>query len=101
MFFSLTSSKLFLTKTIDQLISGYSDPLIKMASIFERDKLKDGKFSLLLGVNFFLCLNSINFYVKNNYVMQKNGTNWQNFTIMTGIDNVMDVGKVLNWNGLE
>jgi hypothetical protein len=33
--------------------------------------------------------------------MKKNGTEWQTFTLMTGADNVADVGRVVSWNGKE
>ena len=55
-FIRFTNAKLFLKKTVEQLITGYSDSIIKIASLIQPDKLKDGKFSLTLGVSLDLNL---------------------------------------------
>ena len=47
----LFKTKLFITKTAGELISGYEDPLMKMAKTFLPKVIKDDKFSLLNGVN--------------------------------------------------
>ncbi len=31
--------------------------------------------------------------------LKRNGTEWQNYTINTGYENVADVAKVVAWNG--
>jgi hypothetical protein len=47
----LFKTKLFVTKTAGELISGYEDPLMKMAKTFLPKVIKDDKFSLLNGVS--------------------------------------------------
>jgi hypothetical protein len=46
----LFGTELFLTKTVEELISGYQDPLMAMAKTFLPAVVKDDKFSLLNGV---------------------------------------------------
>jgi len=78
--FKMLQTKLFVTKTVGQLISGYDDPLMKMASIIMPNQVKNGQFSILNG---------------------RNGTAWQNFTINTGKSKAQNVGKVKSWNDLK
>ena len=47
--FNMLSIKLFVTKSIKQLISGYEDPLMNLAKNFVSN-VKESKFSLLTGV---------------------------------------------------
>ncbi|CAF0919380.1 unnamed protein product [Brachionus calyciflorus] len=74
------NTKLFVTKTAGELISGYNDPLMKLAKTFMPQVIKDEKFSLING---------------------KNATEWQNYTMMTGNDYASNVAKIIAWNGLE
>ncbi len=46
----LSNSKLFVKKTIKELISGYDDPLLTIANTFFPNMVKNKKFSLLNGV---------------------------------------------------
>ena len=46
----LFGSKLFETKTVGQLISGYNDPLMTIANILLPQVVKDKQFSLINGV---------------------------------------------------
>jgi hypothetical protein len=48
--FKVLKTKLFISKTVKELISGYADPLMSMAHILSPNKVKDDKFSLLNGV---------------------------------------------------
>ncbi|CAF0832095.1 unnamed protein product [Brachionus calyciflorus] len=77
---ALLNTKLFVTKTAGELISGYSDPLMKLAKTFMPQVIKDDKFSLING---------------------KNSTEWQNYTMMTGNDYASNVAKIMAWDGLE
>lgn len=74
------NTKLFLTKTVGELISGYKDPLMELAKAFMPQIIKDDKFSLING---------------------KNGTEWQNYSMMTGNDYASNVAKIITWNGIE
>ncbi|RNA35695.1 lysosome membrane 2-like [Brachionus plicatilis] len=73
-------TKLFETKTAGELISGYKDPLMELAKTFLPNIIKDDKFSLLNG---------------------ENGTEWQNYTMMTGYDSAENVGKIISWKNVE
>jgi hypothetical protein len=55
----LFNTKLFLTKTVGELISGYQDPLMALAKLFLPEVIKDDKFSLINGV--ILILTSLYF----------------------------------------
>ena len=46
----LLNTKLFITKTVGELISGYQDPLMALAKMFLPEVIKDDKFSLINGV---------------------------------------------------
>ena len=46
----LLGVKLFETKTVKELISGYKDPLMALAKMFEPGLIKDDEFSLINGV---------------------------------------------------
>lgn len=76
----LYNESLFMTKTVGELISGYEDPLLKIAKKFLPQIVKDDKFSLING---------------------KNGTEWQNYTMMTGFDFASNVAKIISWDDLE
>lgn len=52
----LLGTKLFETKTVKELIGGYKDPLMALAKMFEPELIKDDEFSLVNGVNSFVCL---------------------------------------------
>jgi hypothetical protein len=78
--FALFGTELFVTKTVDELIAGYEDPLMALAKQFLPALIKDDKFSLVNG---------------------KNGTEWQNYTMMTGFGNMNDVAKIILWDGKE
>jgi hypothetical protein len=73
-------SKLFVTKTAGELISGYKDPLLVLAKTLLPNLIKDDEFSIING---------------------KNGTTWQNYTMMTGYDNIQNVAKIVSWDGME
>ena len=47
--FWLYKVEVFKTKTVDEIVSGYEDPLLKMAQFFDKT-IKDSKFSILNGV---------------------------------------------------
>ena len=76
--FDLFGTTLFVTKTVGELICGYEDPLMELAKKFLPSLIKEDKFSLLNG---------------------KNGTEWQNYTMMTGVSNMYDVAKIVLWDG--
>ena len=80
MLFDFFGTTLFVTKTVGELIVGYEDPLMALAKQFLPNVIKDDKFSLVNG---------------------KNGTEWQNYTIMTGYDNMNDVARIISWDGKE
>ena len=42
--------KLFIKKTVGEVLSGYDDPFMKIAHNVNPDLVKDGKFSLNYGV---------------------------------------------------
>jgi hypothetical protein len=44
-------TKLFVTKSVGELIRGYKDPLLSLAKLFVPSLVKDNKFSLLNGVS--------------------------------------------------
>ena len=53
--FDLFDLQLFINKTIKEIIYGYDDDLMYLASIFESEKIKSSKFSILNGViNYFI-----------------------------------------------
>lgn len=89
-------TKLFETKTVGELISGYKDPLMELAKTFLPKIIKDDKFSLLNGVN----LNKTK-RKKFKKKLKENGTEWQNYTMMTGYDSAENVGKIISWNSFE
>lgn len=78
--FDFYGTTLFVTKTAGELINGYEDPLMKLAKQFLPSLIKDDKFSLVNG---------------------KNGTEWQNYTMMTGVGDMNEVAKIISWNGVE
>lgn len=43
--------KLFITKTVGEILSGYDDPFMKIAKDLDPNLPQDGKFSLNYGVN--------------------------------------------------
>lgn len=71
-------TKLFIKRSIGQLISGYNDPLMELAELMDNAQ-NDGKFSLL----------------------KNNGTEWQSYVINTGYSDPLNVGKIASWNGLK
>ncbi len=73
-------TKLFITKTVGELIAGYKDPLLTLAQTFLPNLIKSNEFSIING---------------------KNGTTWQNYTMMTGYDNIQNVAKIVSWDGME
>lgn len=52
--FGLQNTQLFVTRTVGELVSGYTDPLLTLANTFAPNLLKDPKFSLLNGVLYIL-----------------------------------------------
>lgn len=64
-------TKLFETKTVGELISGYKDPLMELAKTFLPKIIKDSKFSLLNGVN--LKKNALKKFIKFERKMELNG----------------------------
>ena len=70
---------LFIKRTVKELISGYDDPLMEMASGLLKNDDNDGKFGL----------------------MKENGTESQNYSINTGFSDLKNVGKIISWNGLK
>jgi len=52
---NMYSVKLFVTKSIGQLLAGYDDPLMKLAKNFVPN-VKEGKFSLVNGVKIILLI---------------------------------------------
>lgn len=99
--FSIMNTKLFMTKTVRELIAGYRDPLLELAKFFMPSLIKDDTFSLLKGVilmkiSKLFCQQKIY-----NYLWKENASEFQNFTIMTGYDNAENVAKIVTWDGLE
>jgi hypothetical protein len=78
--FDFLGTTLFVTKSVGELIAGYEDPLMALAKQFLPQLIKDDTFSLVNG---------------------KNGTEWQNYTMMSGFSNVNDVAKIILWDGKE
>ena len=74
------NTKLFVTKTVGELISGYKDPLMSLAKRFLPKLITSDEFSIING---------------------KNGTMWQNYTIMSGYDEAANVAKIVSWDGKE
>lgn len=72
--------KLFLTKTIGQLVNGYTDQLLEFGQSIMPGTVKTDKFSILNG---------------------ENNTVKENFTILNGADGIDSYGKVVEWNGLK
>ena len=54
---SLFDVKLFLTKNVSQLISGYEDPLLNLGQLADPSKVKSSKFSLLNDVFNIMIIN--------------------------------------------
>ncbi|CAF1189538.1 unnamed protein product [Rotaria sordida] len=79
-FIELLETKLFVNVTVKQLMEGYSDPLIEIASKVKPGVLKDDKFGIL---------------------QARNNTYYQNFTIQTGINDITQVAKVVSFNGVR
>ena len=73
-------TELFITRSVKDLISGYHDPLMELASTYFPQLVNEDKFSLMFG---------------------KNGTEYQTYVIETGNDNPLNIGKIVSWNGLE
>ena len=44
-------TKLFVTKTVGEIMSGYDDDIMYLASILDSDLVKSSKFSVLNGVS--------------------------------------------------
>ncbi len=59
----MMDSKLFITRSIGQLINGYEDELLAMAHEFEPEKIKSSVFSLLNNVMSFTFLFVIYFWI--------------------------------------
>ena len=49
--FKLFNTKFFIKKKVSEILSGYKDPLLEMASKFVPDIVKDGTFSIINGVS--------------------------------------------------
>lgn len=49
--FKLFGTEFFIKRNVSELITGYSDPILKMAKTFVPDLIKNDQFSLLNGVN--------------------------------------------------
>jgi hypothetical protein len=59
----LFKTKLFVTRTAGELISGYNDTLMSLAHTFMPKVVKSGQFSLVNGVSIFIVeMNLIVFY---------------------------------------
>ena len=50
---SFVNAKLFLNKTVREIVNGYEDSLLNVANILDSEKVPTSKFSILGGVNFF------------------------------------------------
>lgn len=50
--FQIFNVKLFISKTVNELITGYNDPLLNLGRMADPSKVKSNQFSLLNGVNF-------------------------------------------------
>ena len=48
--FKIFRTKIFITKTVEELITGYEDPLLKIAKKYLPNVVTDDKFSMLNGV---------------------------------------------------
>jgi hypothetical protein len=48
--FKLLDVNLFNIRTVEELISGYNDPILEWGKLFMPDMIKDSVFSLLNGV---------------------------------------------------
>ncbi|CAF3598565.1 unnamed protein product [Adineta steineri] len=79
-FLHLFGTKLFVNVTVKDLMEGYTDPLIEMASLVKPGSLKDNKFGIL---------------------QPRNGSYYQNFTINTGYNDITEVAKVISFNGVQ
>lgn len=73
-------TRLFIKRSVKELISGYDDILMELASVsIKKNNENDGKFSLV----------------------KKNGTESQKYLINTGFSDIQSVGKIISWNGLK
>lgn len=77
---SMMSTRLFITRTVEQLISGYEDDLLDMAQYMMPDKIKSNIFS---------------------YTKGSNGTIKDQFSIRTGHFDSKNKGKIVTYNGKE
>lgn len=75
---SIMYTKLFIKRTVKQLLSGYEDDLLDMAKDMMPDKIKSNIFSITKG---------------------KNGTIKNQFSIRTGSSNCKNKGSVVTFNG--
>lgn len=75
---AMSETRLFVQRSVGQLMSGYEDDLLSMAKQFMPDKVKSSTFSYLMG---------------------KNATVSDTFSIMTGYSDYNDKGKIIDWNG--
>lgn len=71
---------LFLKRSIGLLIRGYPDQILQFGKAALPKLITSDKFSLLNG---------------------ENDTIKENFTIMTGVDDIKNLGKMVAWNGLK
>lgn len=71
---------LFLKRSVGQLIRGYQDPILQFGKAALPKLITSDEFSILNG---------------------ENDTIKENFTIMTGVDDINNLGKMVAWNGLK
>ncbi|CAF1070688.1 unnamed protein product [Rotaria magnacalcarata] len=79
-FIELLETQLFVNVTVKQLMEGYTDALIEIASKVKPGVLKDDKFGIL---------------------QARNTSYYQNFTIQTGINDITQVAKIITFNGVS
>lgn len=72
--------ELFLKRSVGQIIRGYQDQILQFGKAALPKLITSDEFSILNG---------------------ENDTIKENFTIMTGVDDINNLGKIVAWNGLK
>lgn len=72
--------RIFLRRSVGEFVRGYEDQLLSFGNAITPNMIPTNKFSLLNG---------------------ENNTVRENLTIMTGMDDINNVGKIVQWNGLK
>lgn len=71
--FDFFDTKLFISRSIKEIVSGYYDPLMDMAMMYSPERIASNQFSINLNVNidFFKLLYNFVYYVRLFYLVLK------------------------------